>query len=180
MMRRKLCVSTSAVSFHIRKTQLHTCPSVHHDLPQPTSLISFLFTEKFNIILNRISDRPKVSRRYTISLSWCYIWSNNLGPHLQCGSELQFKEFQVSHWPTRVLRKASVPKARSSRNGFPHLLGHSWNIQKKFHCGYSNIDENQKIVRSCTVFNMMGWKVQFKSICFKDDWQRVWLIDPPH
>ena len=47
------------------EVQLHSCLSVHHDLPRPTSLIGFLVVEKLNIILNRISDRPKVSGHYT-------------------------------------------------------------------------------------------------------------------
>ena len=42
-----------------------------------------------------------------------YIWSHILSPHLHCqsgGSKLRVKRYQVSYWPTRVLRKASVPK----------------------------------------------------------------------
>ena len=132
MMRKKLCVSTSAVSFHIRKTQLHTCPSVHHDLPQPTSLISFLFTEKFNIILNRISDRPKVSRRYTTSLSWYYIWSHNLGLHLHCqsgGSELRAHRFHIvpqGFWEKLLFQKLDLQGMVSHT----YILGHSWNTKE--------------------------------------------------
>ena len=118
------------------EVQLHGCLSVHHDFPQPTSLIRFLVMEKLNIILNRNSDRSKVLRYYI-----SFVNVNNLSfvfDHIIRHTHVHFL-LKVSCWPTRVRRKASVPKARSSRNGFPHLLGQSWNTQKQFRCGFSKI-----------------------------------------
>ena len=57
MTRRKTAVSPHQLWASISgEVQLHSCLSVHHDLPRPTSLIGFLVVEKLNIILNRISD----------------------------------------------------------------------------------------------------------------------------
>ena len=93
--------------------------------------------------------------RYTIDIAycWCHFYCSPChhcyrylqGPHIHCQSFTWFWvncgryiRFHIDPC-TRVLRKASVPKARSSRNAFPHLLGHSWNTQKQFHyCGFSN------------------------------------------
>ena len=103
------------------EVQLHSWLSVHHDLPQPTSLIRFLVMEKLNIIQNRNIN----------NISFVF---DHIIRHTHVHSLLK-----VSCWPTRVRRKASVPKARSSRNGFPHLLGQSWNTQKQFNCGFSKM-----------------------------------------